>query len=322
MNSTTKPTTYINSLLDRADADVRARLEAIGEFSISDGNLKTLRSRPLRAGAPLSDAVERIDHLAPGSPGCREVPVRVHRPRGVDGPLPCIYSIHGGGYVIGSNLGDDTLFDAWCRRLGCIGVSVDYRLAPETPYPGPLEDCYTGLRWVHEHADELDVDRGRVGIIGGSAGGGLAAGLALLARDRGEVPVAFQVLRYPMLDDRQTTTSSQTDAPLWNPPTNRFAWMSYLGALYGTADVPGYAAPARAGDLTGLPPSFIVVGAADILLDESIAYARALTAAGVPTDLHVVAGAPHAFDSMLADTAVARRARQILDAWVEAQIRE
>ena len=132
------------------------------------------------------------------------MPVRVHRAKGTDGVLPCVYSMHGGGYVIGSHSMDDPLFERWCPKLGLVGVSVDYRLAPETPYPGPLEDCYRGLVWTYEHADELGIDPARIGIMGVSAGGGLAAALALLARDRGEVPVAFQLLDQPMLDDRQT----------------------------------------------------------------------------------------------------------------------
>lgn len=318
--SATPHSSYIDELLDQADADVRARLQSIGELSINADNLADLRSRPLRTGAALSDNVQRTDHLALGSADGHEVPLRVHRPQGLDGPLPCVYSIHGGGYVIGSNVGDDSLFDVWCPQLQCVGVSVDYRLAPETPFPGPLDDCYAGLGWVQEHATELGVDSDRVGVIGGSAGGGLAAGLALLARDREDIPIAFQVLRYPMLDDRQATPSSQIDAPLWNPPTNRFAWTSYLGPLYGTDDVPGYAAPARATDLSSLPPTFILVGGIDMLLDEDIAFARALMNAGVPTDLHVLGGASHAFDSMLGDTAVARRGRRTLDDWISARL--
>jgi acetyl esterase/lipase len=320
MNDRTRNAPYVQTLLAQADVDVLARLDAIGEFSLSGDNLETMRNRPLRSGASLSDKVERTDHLAATSSEGPGVPLRVHRPRGVATPLPSIYSIHGGGFVIGSNAGDDTLFDAWSPQLECVGVSVDYRLAPETPFPGPLEDCYTGLRWAHDHADELGIDPDRVGIIGGSAGGGLAAGLTLLARDRGEVSVAFQVLRYPMLDDRQITPSSKADVPLWDPQTNRFSWTAYLGTRYGTDEIPGYAAAARATDLSGLPPTFIMVGDMDGLLDEDIDYARALIAAGVPTDLHVLAGAPHAFDSMMADTAVARRARQTLDDWVNAQL--
>jgi acetyl esterase/lipase len=161
---------------------------------------------------------------------------------------------------------------------------------------------------------------GDKGVGGGSAGGGLAAGLALLARDRAEIPVAFQVLSYPMLDDRQATRSGRAGAPLWGPSANQFGWRSYLSALHPGDDVPGYAVPARATDLAGLPPAFITVGNLDGLLDEDINYGQRLIAAGVPTDLHVFAGAPHAFDSMLADTAVAQRAGRVLEDWLESRL--
>jgi acetyl esterase/lipase len=209
---------------------------------------------------------------------------------------------------------DDLRFDRWCPKLGLIGVSVEYRLAPETPYPGPLEDCYAGLRWVHEHAGELGLDRSRIGIGGASAGGGLAAGLALLARDRGELPVAFQLLCYPMIDDRQTTESSGWEVPIWSPPNNAFGWQSYLGDLYGADDVPYLAAPARALDLTGLPPALVYVGTLDGFCDEDVLYAMGLYQAGVPTDLHVYAGAPHGFDGFAPAADVSRRCqRETLD---------
>jgi acetyl esterase/lipase len=204
--------------------------------------------------------------------------------------------MHGGGYVMGTHLSYDGRFDAWCPRFGCVGVSVGYRLAPETPYPGPLEDCYAALRWVHAHAGDLGVDPARIGLMGGSAGGGLAAGLALLARDRAELSVSFQILTYPMIDDRQVTPSSRRDVPLWGPAPNRFGWQSYLGDRYGRDDVPPYAAAARATDLAGLPPAF------------------------VPADLCVIAGAPHGFDSMMPATGVARRARQAQETWLEARL--
>ena len=145
--------------------------------------------------------------------------------------------------MLGSYAMDDARFDAWCPEFGCVGVSVEYRLAPETTYPGPLDDCYLGLKWVYDHHDEIGVDPGHIGIGGVSAGGGLAAGLALLARDRGEVPLRFQLLDCPMLDDRQTTPSSQLDGlHVWNRHSNTYGWRSYLGDLYGTEDVPPYAA--------------------------------------------------------------------------------
>jgi acetyl esterase/lipase len=163
----------------------------------------------------------------------------------------------GPGYGrLSSHLGDDGRFDRWCPRLRCVGISVGYRLAPETPYPGPLEDCYASPRWAYRSARDLGIDPGRIRIIGGSAGGGLAAGLALLARDRAEIPAAFQVLTYPMLDDR-VTRSGQAGAPLWGPSANQFGWRSYLRGPRPGDGMPGYAVPARATDLAGLPPAFI-----------------------------------------------------------------
>jgi acetyl esterase/lipase len=268
--------------------------------------------------APLSDAVERTDHLVPGDP---PVPVRVHRPKNVDGPLPCLYSIHGGGYIVGSYAMDDATFDALCPKLGMVGVSVEYRLAPEAPYPAPLDDCYAGLRWTYEHADDLGIDVKRLGIRGVSAGGGLAAALALLARDRGEVPVAFQLLDCPMLDDRQATRSSRIDGlPVWSRESNTFGWRSYLGALYGRDDVPYTAAPGRADDLNGLPPAFVSVGSIDGFLDEDVDYAMRLNHAGVHAELHVYPGACHGYQ-IAQDSEIARQSRHDVENWLARQIR-
>jgi acetyl esterase/lipase len=314
------PAGYLGALLASVPADVRERLAEIGEFVLSEENLAAMRGRRLRDPGTPSRAVEHVDHLAPGGAGDPDILVRLHRERGVTEPRPCLISIHGGGYVIGSHLGDDGRFDKWAPGLRCVGISVGYRLAPETPFPGPLEDCYAALRWAYENARDLGIDPGRIGIIGGSAGGGLAAGLALLARDRAEIPVIFQVLSYPMLDDRLATRSGRAGAPLWGPSANQFGWRSYLSGLGPDDDVPGYAVPARAMELAGLPATFIIVGNLDGLLDENIDYARRLIAAGVPTDLHVFADAPHAFDSMLPDTAVARRAGRVLEDWLESRM--
>jgi acetyl esterase/lipase len=314
------PASYITSLLASAPADVRTRLAEVGDFVISEENLSAMRGRQLRDPGMPSGAVDHIALLAPGAPGDPDVPVRVHRELDVTQPRPCLISIHGGGYVIGSHLGDDGRFDRWAPALRCVGVSVGYRLAPETPFPGPLEDCYAALRWAHDNAGDLGIDRGRIGIIGGSAGGGLAAGLALLARDRAEIPVAFQALSYPMLDDRLSTPSGQAGAPLWVAASNQFGWHSYLSGLGPGDDIPGYAAPARAEDLAGLPPTFITVGNLDGLMDEDIDYARRLIMAGVPTDLHVFADGAHAFDSMMPGTAVARRAARTLEDWLDSRL--
>lgn len=286
--------------------------------ALSDATLPAIRAGFAAAPPlPLSDQVERSDHGIPGRPG---VSVRVHRPKGASGALPCVYWIHGGGLILGTNRQDDPRFDRWCPQLGCVGVSVDYRLAPESRYPEPLEDCYAGLRWVQANAASLGVDARRLGIGGASAGGGLAAGLALLARDRGELPLAFQALIYPMLDDRMITPSSAWNDPVWPPAANRFGWRSYLGELAGDA-VPAYAAAARATELARLPRSFISVGALDGFSDEDIDYAVRLRHAGVPTELHVYPGAPHGFDGLAANTAIARRANRDIEEWLAAVLR-
>jgi acetyl esterase/lipase len=309
-------------LTELLDPELAPVIEAIPFFTLDADNLALVRSAiGGMDGMELSAAVERSDHAVPGAPGDPPVAVRVHRPAGADGPLPCIVSMHGGGFVIGSHRIDDPLFDRWCPELGIVGVSVDYRLAPETPYPGPLEDCYAGLRWVHEHAGELGIDPAQVGVHGLSAGGGLAAALALLARDRGELPVAFQALVSPMLDDRQLTPSSRLDGlPVWNRDSNAFGWRSYLGDLYGRGDVPAHAAPARAVDLAGLPPAFVSVGALDGFRDEDVDYALRLNQAGVPTELHLYPGAPHGFQ-IATDANLTLRSLRDLDDWLSRQLR-
>jgi acetyl esterase/lipase len=193
-------------------------------------------------------------------------------------------------------------------------VSIEYRLAPEHPYPAPLDDCYVGLLWTFAHADELGVDTTRVAIGGASAGAGLAAGLGLLARDRGEVQLAYQLLIYPMIDDRNVSASSHiVKAPIWSREANLLGWHAYLGHEPGGADEPIYAAPARAEDLSGLPPTFIGVGTLDVFRDEDIHYALRLLAAGVPTELHVYPGAPHGFELMVPHAAVSRQAGRDID---------
>ena len=305
------------------DPAIAAELDLL-RMNIDDLNLETLpaarQARMEMVGQiPLSDAVARSDHVIPGPAGAPDVAVRVHRPKAVSEELPCIYSIHGGGYVLGTYDMDDLRFDNWSPSLGVVGVSVEYRLAPETPYPGPLEDCYAGLKWVFDNAEALGVDRDRIGISGASAGGGLAAALALLARDRGELPIAFQMLIYPMIDDRLVTPSSQWQVPIWSPSNNEFGWRCYLGELYGTDDVPPYAAAARAEDLRRLPPTGVWVGTSDGFCDEDIAYAQRLIQAGVPTELHVYPGAPHAFDAF-PSAPISRRGRRDMRDWIRSVV--
>jgi acetyl esterase/lipase len=227
--------------------------------------------------------------------------------------------MHGGGYMIGSYSMDDAMFDDRCQTLEIVGVSVEYRLAPATSYPGPLEDCYRGLKWTFDHAEELGIDRERIGVTGVSAGGGLAAALALLARDRGEIPIDFQLLDCPMIDDRQLTHSSMLDGlPVWSRESNTLGWRSYLGELYGTTHVPYTAAPARAEDLSGLPPAFISVGSVDGFLDEDVDYALRLNRAGVPCELHVYPGACHGYQ-MAVESPIVEQSRTDIIGWLSRQ---
>jgi len=280
------------SLLDPAYAAVLGELPA---FQLSHDTIGLMREQ-IGAATPPFEPSGKVRHseITVAAPDGHPVPLRVHTPEGLSAPRPCVYAIHGGGYVMGSYDMLDRVFDEWCPALDVVGVSVEYRLAPESPYPIPLEDCYAGLAWVHANAGELGVDPGRIGIQGTSAGGGLAAALALLARDRGEVPVAFQVLECPMIDDRLHTPSSNLERlQVWSRDSNVYGWSAYLGDRYGTDDVPYTAAPARAEDLTGLPPAIVCVGGADGFRDEDVLYALRLMQAGVPTELHVYPGAPH-----------------------------
>jgi acetyl esterase/lipase len=299
------------------DPEIRNLTGNVPVFTFDAATLPEMRKAQdaafVQLAPPLSGTVARADHVVSADP---HVVVRVHTPERLQAPAACLYSIHGGGYVIGSYVMDDVVFDRYCNDFGCIGVSVEYRLAPDTPYPGPLDDCDAGLAWTFAHAAELGVDPTRIGIMGISAGGGLAAALALLVRDRGELPLAFQLLQCPMIDDRQVSESSRYDDLLiWSRESNTFGWRSYLGDLYGTDDVPAYAAAARADDLANLPPTMVITGGADGFRDENIEYARRLGHAGVPTDLTVIAGAPHGVQ-LFAGTTPERRWARAVEEWL------
>jgi len=248
----------------------------------------------------------------PGSEGAPDIRVLVYLPKNVSTPTPGLLWIHGGGYVLGNADQADPQVKSMVAEIGCAAVAVDYRLAPETPHPGPVEDCYAALKWLYTNASELGVDATRIAIGGDSAGGGLTACLALLTRDRGEVPLVFQLLIYPMLDDRTVTTTDPhpyTGEYVWTAASNRFGWASLLGKEPGSPDVSPYAAAARAEQLEGLPAAFIGVGTLDLFLEEDIEYARRLIRAGVPTELHVYPGAFHGFP-MIADAKVSQAFEQ------------
>ena len=226
--------------------------------------------------------------------------------------VPGVLWIHGGGYAIGIPEQDSSYIDDLIEKSGCIVVSPDYTRSTDAPYPAALNDCYASLEWLCEHAAEYGIRDDQIFIGGDSAGGGLAAAVTLLARDKGEFSIAYQMLVYPMLDDRMITDSSQNnDAPIWNSKSNEEAWKLYLGGLYGTDNVPKYAAPARETDYSDLPPTITFVGTIDPFYDETLQYAENLKNAGVETCVQVYEGCFHGFD-LLSYTSVARKSREFL----------
>jgi acetyl esterase/lipase len=245
------------------------------------------------------------DRHVPGRDGDPDVLVRVYAPDEPSG-AGLLY-VHGGGFVLGSIDSEHAGGVRIAQQVGAVVVSVDYRLAPEHPFPAGIEDCYAALRWFHGEADRLGVDPARIGVCGQSAGGGLAAGLALMARDRGGPALCFQYLGIPELDDRLATASMTAfvDTPLWNRPSAEVSWRCYLGDDPG--EVSPYAAPGRATDLSGLPPAYISTMEFDPLRDEGILYAMGLLAAGVSCELHSFPRTFHG-SSLVTTAEVSRRA--------------
>ncbi|WP_410538830.1 alpha/beta hydrolase [Streptomyces sp. KL2] len=285
----------------RFDPELAAALPLIPEVELLDLDAaRAAQAGQVAAAVAAADTagVDVGEIGVPGPAGAPGVRLRLYRPQGVHGPLPAVYGMHGGGFMLGSPDVDHDWNLLLCRELRVVVASVDYRLAPEHPFPAPLEDCYAGLCGLVERSGELGVLPDRIALWGDSAGAGLAAGLALLARDRGGPAVCFQHLCSPALDDRLSTPSARrfTDTPVWNRRNAAISWDAYLGhGVRGTADVSPYAAPARAGvmALAGLPPAYVSVMEFDPLRDEGIDYARALLAAGVSAELHLLPGTFH-----------------------------
>lgn len=297
--------------LHLVDPELRPLLELMPTTAVTAANLAERRAGRLPLPIAENDGVSVEVVTIPGPAGAPEISLHVMRPGGATGPLPTIYHVHGGGYISGSVKQFEGMLRGIVADVGCALVSVEYRLAPETAFPGAIEDAYAGLAWTFAHAGEQGFDTSRIGVMGESAGGGYAASLALLARDRGKYKLTFQHLIYPMLDDRTGTTSEPHDYVgefVWPPENNRFGWAALLGCEPGGADVSPYAAAARATDLSGLPPAYIHTGALDLFVEENIEYARRLIRAGVPVELHVFPGAFHGFElatsSAIGDQAV------------------
>lgn len=301
-------------LLALVDPDLRPAALQIRKFTqqftpMSDAKLAMRRTilssmaAPIQLGVPVSE--QRIES------GRGSLGISVYLVNAKPGaPRPGVLHMHGGGFTASSAKAAVPNLQDLAVELDCVIVSVEYGNAPETRYDGSLENNYAALRWMYAHADELGIDSARIAVLGESGGGGHAALLAIAARDRGEVPLLFQALIYPMIDDR---TGSSRAVPRhlgafnWNAEANRFGWRCLLGQEPGTATVPANAVPARIENVAGLPPTFIGVGALDIFVDENILYARRLLEAGVPTELVVVPGAFHGFDMMAKEAAVSKR---------------
>jgi acetyl esterase/lipase len=250
---------------------------------------------------PKSKALEglRVENvLIPRQDGDNKLRLRVYKPKSINAPTPVLIWIHGGGYLIGRPEQDDFRCARYVHELGITVVSVDYRLAPKHPFPAGLDDCHSTLKWVASHSQELGIDPKRIAVGGNSAGGGLAAALAQLAQDRKEIELAFQLLVYPMLDDRTVLRTDIDDSNniTWNHASNLFGWESYLGQRCGLDNVPAYSVPGRRADLSGLPSAWIGVGDLDIFHDEDVAYAQRLKECGVECSLEVIQGAFHGFD--------------------------
>ncbi|MDI3286655.1 alpha/beta hydrolase [Polyangium sp. 15x6] len=261
--------------------------------------------------------VQCVDHTITGYDGA-EIVVSVISRKDHQKPGPGIYNIHGGGMVMCNRFAAVHPLVDWAMKHDAVGVTVEYRLSPEHPAPIPVEDCYAGLAWMAEHAEELGFDPECLVIFGGSGGGGLAAGTTLLARDRKGPKLAGQLLQCPMIDDRNETVSSHQyqGTGIWDRTSNLTAWTAVLGDRRGTENVSPYSAPARAIDLRGLPPTFIDVGAAEVFRDEDVAYASAIWAAGGDCELHVWGGAFHGFYDIAPESEISKACLAAREAWL------
>ncbi|MGW3206304.1 alpha/beta hydrolase [Streptomyces sp. NPDC001135] len=309
------------------DPELAAALDLLGDATAPGFTLDELASARATGSEvlglldlTLDGAFEVEDRAVPGPEGAPDVSLLLCRPVRTEStaPLPVLYHVHGGGMVLGTDRAGVDQPLAWARELGAVVVSVEYRLAPEHPHPAPVEDVYAGLLWTAGHAREIGADPDRIVAVGASAGGGLAAALALLSRDRQGPRLLGQVLLAPMLDDRNDTVSSHQMAGVgvWDRTANETGWTALLGESRGGPGVPPYAAPARAGDLSDLPPAYLDAGSAETFRDEVVAYASRIWQCGGEAELHIWPGAFHGFDTLAPRAALSRAARTARLAWL------
>ncbi|WP_456265522.1 MULTISPECIES: alpha/beta hydrolase [unclassified Bacillus (in: firmicutes)] len=286
---------------NRINPDLLSVLEMFSFDDLRPEDVPALRESQaqLRIPAIVDDSLSLTDETIVG-PNANPLRVRIYRPKSMNESLPVLLWIHGGGYIIGTIEGDDDLCMKFVKEANCVVVSVDYRLAPEHPYPAPIEDCYAALKWIADNADTLNIDPKKIGVAGNSAGGGLTAALTLLARDRKYPDICFQMPLYPMIDDQNNTPSANEikEGLIWNQKTNEQGWKMYLGEIYGTENIPAYAAPARAEDYSNLPYTYTCVGQLDPFRDETITYVTKLAQAGVDVEFHLYPGCYHGFEEL------------------------
>lgn len=290
--------------------ELQAAVPAVQAMTAKNATLSLAELRAALTNIPPAATPAWEKHIAPGPKGAPDVPVYVINGGARGAARPAILHIHGGGFVRGTAPLSIPQLQPLAASLDCVIVTVEYRLAPETPFPGALEDNYAALKWLHQNAAELGVDTSRIAVMGESAGGGHAAMLALAVRDRGEFSFVYQALVYPMLDDRSGNVRKvppYIGALVWPPERNYAGWSAFLGMPAGSKNVPAGSVPSRVENLKGLPPTFIGVGSIDLFVDEDIDYARRLIDAGTPVELLVVPGAFHGFDSFVADAAISKQ---------------
>lgn len=294
---------------DRLHPELSETFKSLPPMDISEEKLPYIRSKNKESLETYVDfQITQNEYMAKHKDSNVEVRLKVYTPINQVEKSPIVLFIHGGGYMFGSVEGNDSKCARYVKEINCIVVSVDYRLAPENPYPAAIEDCYLALEWIVDNQDKLNADVERLAIVGGSTGGGLTAALTLLARDRKGPKIKFQMPLFPMIDDSCTTDSSNEfhDNRIWSKELNQFAWSMYLKNIEG--ETPKYAAPMRENCFSKLPPTYTTVGSLDPFRDETMNYVKALSAAGVPVEFHLYPGAYHEFEAIVPNSSISKKA--------------